>query len=220
MRVSAPRSTKNPHRRGAVLGLLPGLFLLLAWACGGCGGGDKEQQDAAAQGSRMVPSGTEHAAGTGTDTGVAPADSALAADQTAVDAPAGGTVAEAEPVHPAETKPAGTKPAATAAAPTQTPTTPAATTDRKPAVQETGNPSGGGEYSLQLGSFRARANAEARAQLVRDTGYAPRIVSAEVGEFTYYRVMIPGLADRSTAERVGAELKDLLGIDYLVKKGG
>lgn len=203
-------SAGDPGRgRAVALRLLTGLFLVLLWTCAGCGGGGDEQAEPAAGGSRMVPQGTEPAAGEVADSTSAAVEEAVLAEP----------VAPPEQAATTDTVPAesGEEPEAAATTASEPERTPAPGPEAAP---EAGNLQTGGEYSLQLGSFRARANAEARAQLVRDTGYAPEIVSVVVGETTYHRVMIRGLAGRSTAERVGRELKDLLGIDYLVKKSG
>lgn len=206
MRRFAHRAGGLRQESHGVFRLLTGLLLVLLWACAGCGGGGDEQAEPAAGGNRMVPQGVEQAA----DSTIAETAAEPAAETAAAPAeqPAVGTAAETQP-----------EPVA-ASAPDTAPETvpePQAQPQKQPAG---GNLATGGEYSLQLGSFRARTNAEARAQLVRDTGYAPAIVTVVVGETTYHRVVIRNLADRATAERVGQELKDLLGIDYLVKQSG
>lgn len=205
MRDESRSSSRIRFAPPATTRLLPGLFLVLLWACAGCGGGQEEQKSTADSGSRMVPQQAEQAADTIPQAEIPDTTGPVAEPETGPESGAGSEMT---------TTPAGT-PAETAAG--QDPPRSEPETPESPAV---GNPAVAGEYSLQLGSFRNRSNAEARARLVRDTGYAPEIVSADVGSQTYHRVMIRGLADRSTAERVGRELKDLLGIDYLVKKAG
>lgn len=196
--------------RAAALRLLTGIFLVLLWACAGCGGGGDEQAEPAAAGSRMVPQGAEQPAAQTADSTSA-AEDAGETMEAPEEAPAGETVVTEPTTEPAA---AATEPAPEKAAPANE-----AAPEPKTAPVS-GNLQTGGEYSLQLGSFRTRANAEARAQVIRDTGYAPEISAVVVDGTTYHRVEIRNLADRSTAERVGRELKDLLGIDFLVKKSG
>ncbi|MCB1184524.1 SPOR domain-containing protein, partial [bacterium] len=49
-------------------------------------------------------------------------------------------------------------------------------------------------------------------------GYAPVMEVATLGGQTYHRVVLPGLADRAAAERLGERLRAELGITYLIRR--
>ncbi|MGO9828908.1 MAG: SPOR domain-containing protein [Myxococcaceae bacterium] len=60
----------------------------------------------------------------------------------------------------------------------------------------------GGAFTLQLGASQNREDAERMVSRLREKGYAPYIVSAEVpGKGTYYRVRMGSFATREAASR-------------------
>ncbi|MBU8870255.1 MAG: SPOR domain-containing protein [Gemmatimonadales bacterium] len=75
-----------------------------------------------------------------------------------------------------------------------------------------------GPYSLQLGSFQKRSFAEERLGQVLATGLKPVIETVDVNGDTYFRVMVRGISDRSTAQQVGEKLRSRLDITYLIKR--
>ncbi len=121
-----------------------------------------------------------------------------AAVDTAMDEPVGDPMADAP-----ETRVTETLTATGQAAPPKARTTPAPTAP-------------GGDFSLQVGSFRQQENAGKLAAQVQELGYKARVETAVVGGLTYHRVFVRGLADRTEAENLGEELRSRLGINYLV----
>ncbi len=60
----------------------------------------------------------------------------------------------------------------------------------------------GGAFTLQLGASQSREDAERMVSRLREKGYAPYIVTAEVpGKGTYYRVRMGSFATREAAGR-------------------
>ncbi|PID81956.1 hypothetical protein CSA17_01235 [bacterium DOLJORAL78_65_58] len=106
-----------------------------------------------------------------------------------------------------------TRPASPTASPTTSPTT-SPTRTAPPAPPIPGN----GRFSLQLGSYNTAAYAEKKAQELRVQGHPATVERAEVWGRIYYRVFIRGLADRTSAEILGDELRIEMGLDYLVRE--
>ncbi len=75
-----------------------------------------------------------------------------------------------------------------------------------------------GRFSVQLGSFNELPVAEAKAAQLRELGHAAVIEQAEVGGRLYHRLLIRGLPDRASAEKLGEDLHSSLGFSYLVKR--
>ncbi len=98
-----------------------------------------------------------------------------------------------------------TRPASPTASPTRT---------APPAPPIPGN----GRFSLQLGSYKTAAYAEKKAQELRVQGHPATVERADVWGRIYYRVFIRGLADRTSAEILGDELRVEMGLDYLVRE--
>jgi cell division septation protein DedD len=66
----------------------------------------------------------------------------------------------------------------------------------------------GGAFSLQLSAFQSRAEADRFAARLRDRGYAPYIVSAEVPrKGTWYRVRMGSFPTKEAASRYLADFK-------------
>jgi cell division septation protein DedD len=66
----------------------------------------------------------------------------------------------------------------------------------------------GGAFTLQLSAFQTREEADRFAGRLRDRGYAPYIVAAEVsGKGTWYRVRMGSFPTREAATRYLADFK-------------
>ena len=178
---------------------LTSMMLVALLLVAGCGGGDKEEAPPTPATRSMVPAGTD-------TTQAAPGDSTLAAtglDEMAdpVGDPMDAAVAQDSPA---------TSPRVQETLTTGSATPPAkARTTAQPAVS-------GGDFSLQVGSFQERSNADNLAARIKNLGHTARVESAVVSGVTYHRVFVRGLADRTAAENLGEELRAQLGINYLV----
>ncbi|HZH75902.1 MAG TPA: SPOR domain-containing protein [Archangium sp.] len=150
----------------------------------------------------------------------APTDEDYAPTTTA-QKPAEPKVAEPKPAAPkAEPKPVETKVAESKPAPTPGKVEPAPTPTRttqqgaglKDAIERvTQRPTEavpGGAFTLQLSAFQNRPEADRFAAKLRDRGYAPFIVSAEVpGKGTWYRVRMGSFASKEAASRYLTDFK-------------
>jgi DedD protein len=139
-----------------------------------------------------------------------------AAPKPAEPKPAEPKVAESKPApKPAEPKPAESKPLATAGkveqAAVTTRTTPAAGGMKEALARAAQQPTEavpGGAFTLQLSAFQNRPEAERFASRLRDRGYAPFIVSAEVpGKGTWYRVRMGSFPSKDAASRYLTDFK-------------
>ncbi|MBU8897031.1 SPOR domain-containing protein [Corallococcus sp. M34] len=75
----------------------------------------------------------------------------------------------------------------------------------------------GGAFSLQLSAFQNRPEADRFAARLRDRGYAPYIVPAEVpGKGTWYRVRMGSFASKEAAGRYLADFKRETQLDAFV----
>jgi cell division protein FtsN len=150
----------------------------------------------------------------------APTDEDYAPTTTA-QKPAEPKVAEPKPAapkaepKPVETKVAESKPAPTPGkvepAPTPTRTTPQGAGLKDAIARATQRPTEavpGGAFTLQLSAFQNRPEADRFAAKLRDRGYAPFIVSAEVpGKGTWYRVRMGSFASKEAASRYLTDFK-------------
>ncbi len=106
---------------------------------------------------------------------------------------------------PAAAKPAASKPAAAGPAPAKPAPAPAAATAPKPVA--------GGNYVLQIGSYKSEAEANAAWKLYQRKhplvgGYAPDIQRADLGsKGVWYRLRIGSFADRDAAGNLCSKLK-------------
>lgn len=135
------------------------------------------------------------------------------------------TKAEAKPESkPAETKVADSKPAPhpgkvePAPVPTRT-TTPQGGLKEAiaRAAQKPTEAVPGGAFTLQISAFQNRPEAERFAAKLRDRGYAPYIVSAEVPhKGTWYRVRMGSFPSKDAASRYLADFKRETQIDAFV----
>jgi DedD protein len=64
-------------------------------------------------------------------------------------------------------------------------------------------------WSVQLGSFANRPNADKLARQLKGQGFSVYVVSGGSGASVRYRVRIGPLADRASAERTVAKLKSI-----------
>lgn len=100
---------------------------------------------------------------------------------------------KAEPARPAPTEPVATRSAPAAAHST-------------PKVPEATSPTGA--FTLQLGASPNRDDAERQASRLREKGYAPYIVAAEVpGKGTWYRVRMGSFPTKDAATRYLQDFK-------------
>jgi DedD protein len=83
-----------------------------------------------------------------------------------------------------------------------TPTTPAQATVSKAAAAGHG-------WTVQLGSFASRSNADKLARQVKGQGFSVFVLSSGSGAAARYRVRIGPLADRGAATQAAAKLKGL-----------
>ncbi|MFP2897766.1 SPOR domain-containing protein, partial [Corallococcus sp. 4LFB] len=75
----------------------------------------------------------------------------------------------------------------------------------------------GGAFTLQLSAFQSRQDADRFAARLRDKGYAPYILAAEVpGKGTWYRVRMGSFASKEAAGRYLTDFKRETQIDAYV----
>ena len=75
---------------------------------------------------------------------------------------------------------------------------------------------GHGSWSVQLGSFASRANADNLTRQVKGQGFSAFVLTGGSGTSVRYRVRVGPLADRESAERIAAKLKSLGHVGSLV----
>lgn len=73
-----------------------------------------------------------------------------------------------------------------------------------------------GSWSVQLGSFASRANADNLTRRVKGQGFAVFVLPGGSGSSVRYRVRVGPLADRESAERMAAKLKTFGHVGSLV----
>jgi DedD protein len=74
----------------------------------------------------------------------------------------------------------------------------------------------GGSWSVQLGSFASRANADNLTRQVKGQGFSAFVLTGGSGTSVRYRVRVGPLADRESAERMAAKLKSVGHVGSLV----
>ena len=74
-------------------------------------------------------------------------------------------------------------------------------------------------WSVQLGSFASRANADNLTRQLKGQGFSVFVASGGSGSGVRYRVRVGPLADRESAERTAAKLKMLGHVSSLVSPG-
>jgi DedD protein len=156
------------------------------------------RHDAATGGTRGAPDGPVRRSyvidlkESGAHDAAPPAAAVVAAPEAAV-APTG---ADTHPVS------AATAPPAAASAPTSG-LSPPALAPTAPSARATGGNASG--WSVQLGLFAQRENAQRLLQAAQSKGFAVRVSGADPNG--PYRVHVTGLADRAAAENVRARLR-------------
>jgi DedD protein len=75
---------------------------------------------------------------------------------------------------------------------------------------------GHGSWSVQLGSFASRANADNLTRQVKGQGFSVFVLPGGSGNSVRYRVRVGPMSDRETAERTAAKLKSLGHVGSLV----
>jgi DedD protein len=75
---------------------------------------------------------------------------------------------------------------------------------------------GHGSWSVQLGSFASRANADNLTRQVKGQGFSAFVLTGGSGTSVRYRVRVGPVADRESAERIAAKLKSLGHVGSLV----
>jgi DedD protein len=101
-------------------------------------------------------------------------------------------------------------PAPQAPAPTPIETAPNAPTQPQPVTRSAAasrQAIAKGAWSVQLGSFASKANAEKLVHALDGKGYTAAVSAVGAGSAARYRVRIGPLADRPTAERLIGRLK-------------
>jgi DedD protein len=88
----------------------------------------------------------------------------------------------------------------------------------KPVESAAASPISGGVrfWSVQLGSFASRANADNLTRQVKGQGFSVFVLPGGSGTSVRYRVRVGPLADRESAERTAAKLKSLGHVGSLV----
>ena len=114
--------------------------------------------------------------------------------------------AAAEP-SPAPSSTAAAKPSAKAAATRTAPVESAALSPTSVGLRS---------WSVQLGSFASRANADNLTRQVKGQGFAVFVLPGGSGSSVRYRVRVGPFADRESAERTAAKLKSLGHVGSLV----
>ena len=126
-------------------------------------------------------------------------------DTSRTEPPAGGEVVNAslKVAEPTPATPAPTVPAATPAP------TPAQKTERPRTEPAAAQPAPDGKFTVQVGSYNAPGEAEARAAGLRSAGQPVRVVEVEIPRRgKWYRVYVGGFARRTDAEAHGKSLRE------------
>jgi DedD protein len=123
---------------------------------------------------------------------------------------------------PVATGPAQSSVAASASAPTLSatakPLAKAAAARTAPVESAAPSPTSSGVrfWSVQLGSFASRANADNLSHQVKEQGFSVFVLAGGSGNSARYRVRVGPLSDRESAERTAAKLKSLGHVGSLV----
>jgi DedD protein len=107
--------------------------------------------------------------------------------------------------------------------PTPLPTAAAPKPTHGPAVESVAAPpisAVRGVWSVQLGSFASRANADNLTRQMKGEGFSAFVLEGGSGKSARYRVRVGPLPDRESAERTAAKLKSLKHDSSLVAPAG
>jgi DedD protein len=146
---------------------------------------------------------------------------AAASETASAAAPAGGATsasAAASSSAPSGSAPASSVPSG-APGPAARPAKPERTASRASGVESAASSptsTGPRSWSVQLGSFASRANAENLTRQVKGQGFAVFVLPGGSGSAVRYRVRVGPLADRESAERMAAKLKSMGHVGSLV----
>jgi DedD protein len=140
------------------------------------------------------------------DSEPAGASSAASAASTAASASSNSSSANA----PAAEIPAAPSPAPSGARPAAARLAPVESAAASPTS------TGPRSWSVQLGSFASRVNAENLTRQVKGQGFSVFVLPGGAGSSVRYRVRVGPLADRESAERMAAKLKSLGHVGSLV----
>jgi DedD protein len=170
----------------------------------------KAPADSEVEPASLQASGASAAASSAGSTG---GSTATAAPTSAANSPAAET--------PAAPSPAPSHAAASASAPGGAPAKqPPKVAGARTASVESAAPSptsvGHGSWSVQLGSFANRANADNLTRQVKGQGFSAFVLTGGSGTSVRYRVRVGPVADRESAERIAAKLKSLGHVGSLV----
>ena len=137
-----------------------------------------------------------------------PIESPPPASETAASVAPSAASQSAEPVDPAPP-------------PTKSSNTPSAPSVNPPKTLESAgtSPTSRGGWSVQLGSFEKRANADALVQKLKAKGFQVYSSPTGSGSGARYRVRVGPLSDRAAAERTLAKLKNAGHAGALVSPG-
>jgi DedD protein len=163
--------------------------------------------------SSAEPSGASAGASTGASTAASTAASAAASSA----ASAAYSPAET-PIAPSPA-PAGT--GASSSAPNgapakQPPRTAAARASSVESAATSPTSRAHGSWSVQLGSFASRTNADNLTRQIKGQGFSAFVLTGGSGTSVRYRVRVGPLADRESAERIAVKLKSLGHVGSLV----
>lgn len=139
--------------------------------------------------------------------------SAAAPEQQAMDEPASAASVASVPPDATATATATPTPASASAV---APTTASAVETAAPPPRSSVR----GSWSVQLGSFASRANADNLTRQMKGQGFAAFVLQGGSGASVRYRVRIGPLSDRESAERTAAKLKALGHVSSLVSPAG
>jgi DedD protein len=169
--------------------------------------------------SELEPGATQAAAGAATSSAVSAASAASAANLPAAQSSA--PSAAATPIPSASPIPAPRGSAASNSAPSsaaaKSPISPAAA-HRVAVESKAVSPTSGGLrfWSVQLGSFASRANADNLTRQVKGQGFSVFVLPGGSGNSVRFRVRVGPLSDRESAERMATKLKSLGHVGSLV----
>jgi DedD protein len=131
-----------------------------------------------------------------------PAGASPAAPQAPASAASAPPPQEAEPSPPPKAEPRQVTPSSANSAPKYpVPSAPKNVESAAPIPTSSGN------WSVQLGSFISRGNAESLVQKVKAEGFPAFLSPSGSGKNERYRVRVGQLSDRNAAERMASKLK-------------
>jgi DedD protein len=164
--------------------------------------------------SSAEPSGASSGTSTGATSGASTGGSTAASTAaSAAYSPAAETPIAPSPA-PAGT---GASPSAHNGAPVkQPPRTAAARAVSVESAATSPTSAGHGSWSVQLGSFASRANADNLTRQIKGQGFSAFVLTGGSGTSVRYRVRVGPLADRESAERIATKLKSLGHVGSLV----